>query len=175
MNKDIKESEKKAIDLSALSAELLLWPGNQYCVVENRFEDEDINPSTFSGMCNGFLNDYELNEIKEALSDCDESLSPIDPSDPLYLSARVQVIDKGLGGKVSILFIDCGVFNDGIYELTASGFEKKKPIVPHITSRKNGKRISRENEAEVINLFNAVGGILKYRMNRVAKVDFRII
>lgn len=174
MNTDPKENTNTSNELSHLSAELLLWPGNQFCIIEGNLEEDNPNPSNFKGMCNGFMNDYELGLIRGALSLCNDSLSPIDPSLPLVVSTHTQILDKGNGQKSTILFIDCGVFKDGEYELTASGFEGNDVIIPYLSSGKCGQKIPRNDDYRVKNLFKVVNGVLKYRMNRISKVDFKV-
>lgn len=86
---ELRESENINNGLFTLSQELATCPGNQVCVVENRFSDNDNKPSEFVGMCNGFLNLYELGEIQKALLGCNQGISPIELDEPLMVLAKL--------------------------------------------------------------------------------------
>ncbi len=176
MDKEKTEAQNSELikDLPIMASELLRWSHSQICVVENRFDDNEVNPNEFEGYCNGFLTEHEEDVITEALSKCDNSQNRFDISLPLVISAKVlhsNVVNGVLAP--SVLYMECGAAYAWKYELTA-GIRNGNISGIHIFVRNDkGVQISVTDKA-VTDLFVATKDILSYRMQRTGKVEFLI-
>ncbi len=160
--------------LPTMASELLFWPRSQICVVENRFEDNEVNPNEFEGYCNGYLTEYEEDVITEALSKCDNSQNRFDLSLPLVVSAKVLYSNVIKGVQVpSVLYMACGAAYAWKYELSAGIKDGKVSGIHIFTRNDNGIQVPVTDRA-IVGLFAATKDILSYRMKRTERVEFLI-
>lgn len=159
--------------LPVMASELLLWPHSQICIISNEFDDNLVNRSEFEGYCNGYLSEYEEDQITAALCACDNSKNQFDISRPLVVSA---IAHSKLVEKVSIptvLYMSCGAVGAWKYELTA-GFEDGEVSSIHMFTRDEKGAQTMVTEEAVGRLFTVIKKVLGKRLERTGKVEFVI-
>jgi hypothetical protein len=169
---DIQNATERR-DLPVMASELLLWPHSQICVISNEFDDNMVNRNEFEGYCNGYLSEYEEDQITAALCACDNSKNQFDISRPLVVSATAhsRLVEKI--AVPTVLYISCGAVGAWKYELTA-GFEEGVVSGLHMFTRdEKGSQTVVTDEA-VGKLFTVIKKVLSHRLARTGKVEFLI-
>lgn len=176
MENEIIENAKADIvvsNLPVLAAELLLWPHTQICVISSDFDDQMVNRNEFEGSFNGFLHEYEEDDVLDALSKCNNEDEQIDLACPLVLSAKILPIE-GNGTHLSyVLSMACGATGAWNYEFAAKIEEGKVKSAMIFSRDEKGVPLLKEGR-EFVNLFNVVEKILRSRAKSRSRVELTI-